>query len=377
MNIDLSEEQKLIRTSTQEFLKKEFPKDYIRELEESEEGYSPKLWKEMAELGWMGLNIPEEYDGMGMNFLDLIIMLEETGYNLLPGPFFSTVSGAFPILDAGTEEQKGKYLPLIASGEIKLTLAITEPSATYDPSGIQVEAVEKGADFLVNGEKLFVDNAHVADYLVCAVRTSHEGEPGNGISLFIISTQAPGITIRVVPGIGLDKQCEVSFKDVKFPRENMLGDLNGGWEILKRALKKAQIGKCAEMLGGMRASLDMSNAYVKKRMTYGRPIGSYQVVQHYLSNIWIDIETSRNITYLAGWKINEGLPCGKEVSAAKAWVGKAFARVTERCVQIHGAIGLTREHDIGLYYRSAKAWDLAFGDGRYQKSVMEKEMNLK
>jgi alkylation response protein AidB-like acyl-CoA dehydrogenase len=376
MDIDLSKEQKLIKTSAREFLEKEFPKDFIRELEESEQGYSRELWEKMAELGWMAMNIPEEYDGMGMSYLDLIVLLEETGYNILPGPFFSTVMGAFPIIDGGSNEQKHEFLPKISSGELKVTFALTEPNASFNPSDTEVEAVSEGEDFIVNGTKLFVENAHIADYLICLVRTERGENPETALSLFLIDSKSPGMTINMIPAMSLDKQSEVIFKGVRVPKSNMLGRINEGWQLLQNTLAKAQVGKCAEMLGGMQASLDMTNAYVKKRMTYGRSVGSYQVVQHYLANIWIDVETSRNITYLAAWKINEGLPFGKEVGAAKAWVGKAFTRATERCIQMHGAIGLTREHDIGLYYRSAKAWDLAFGDGTYQKNIIAKEMNF-
>ena len=376
MDIKLSEEQKLIRSSAKEFLKAEVPTDVVRELEESEEGYSLELWEKMAGLGWMGLNISEDYDGMGMDFLDLIVLLEEVGYSLLPGPFFSTVIAAFPIILGGSEEQKNHYLPKAVEGKLKLSLALVETAATFAASGIEMEAVPEGDDYVINGTKLFVENAHTADYLVCAVRTERKDRPEKGLTLFIVDSGTPGIRVSVVPTIGLEKQCEVNFEDARIPGTNILGALNNGWEILRDTLQRAQAGKCAEMLGGMRAALDMTNVYVKKRMTYGKPVASYQVVQHYLANVWIDVALSNNLTYLAAWKISEGLPCAKEVSSAKVWVGKAFTRVTERCVQMHGAIGLTREHDIGLYYRNARACDLAFGDGRYQREVIAGEMNF-
>ncbi len=374
MDVNFSEEQKLIRSSAKEFLEAEVPKDVVRELAESEEGYSPELWQKIAELGWIGLNIPEEYDGMGMNFLDLVILLEEVGYNLLPGPFFSTVIAAFPIILGGREEQKMAYLPKITEGKLKVSLALTEPTATFDPSGIDMEAVLQGDAYIINGTKLFVEHAHTADYLVAVARTKREEKAEDGLTLFIIDVKAPGVRISNIPTIGLDRQCEVQFRDVPIPKTDIVGPADRGWDILKDTLQRAQLSKCAEMLGGMRAALDMTNAYVKKRMTYGNPVASYQVVQHYLADVWIDVETSKNLVYLAAWKICEGLPCGKEVSAAKAWVGKAFTRVTERCVQMHGAIGLTREHDIGLYYRNAKACDLAFGDGYYQREMIAGEM---
>jgi alkylation response protein AidB-like acyl-CoA dehydrogenase len=374
MDVNFSEEQKLIKSSAKEFLEAEVPKDVVRELEESEEGYSPELWQKIAELGWIGLNIPEEYDGMGMNFLDLVILLEEVGYNLLPGPFFSTLIAAFPIILGGDEEQKMEYLPKIAEGKLRMSLALTEPTATFDPSGIDMEAVPQGDEYIINGTKLFVEHAHTADDLVVVARTRPGDRAEDGLTLFIIDAKAPGVRISIIPTIGLDKLCEVNFTDVRISNTNIVGPADRGWDILKSTLQRAPAGKCAEMLGGMRAALDMINAYVKKRVTYGNPVSSYQVVQHYLANIWIDVETSKNLVSLAAWKICEGLPCGKEVSAAKAWVGKSFTRVTERCVQMHGAIGLVREHDIGLYYRNARACDLAFGDSQYQREVIAREM---
>ncbi len=376
MNLDINKEQKMIKSSARDFLKSKFPKDYIRELEESEKGYDPKLWAAMVELGWMGLAIPEEYAGMGMGFVDLVILLEEIGYNLLPGPFFSTVMGAFAVLDAGTDEQKKEYLTKICDGEIKLSFAVLEPSATHGPSGIEVEAIADGDDFVINGTKLFVENAHISDYMLCPVRTGGDEDPAKVITLFMVDSKSTGIEMIHVPAMGLDKQFEVNFSNVKVPAANIIGELNNGWEVLKSTYAKAQVGKCAEMLGGMKASMEMTNDYVKKRVTYGHPIGSYQVIQHYLANVWLNVETSENITYLAAWKLQEQLPCSKEVSAAKAYVGKAFTTNTERCVQMHGSIGLTREHDLGLYYRHAKICDQAFGDGDFQKEVMAEAMNF-
>jgi len=376
MDLDFTKEQKLIRDSAREFLQAECPKDLVRELEESEKGYSPELWQKIAELGWIGLNIPEEYDGMGMDFLDLVIVLEEIGYNLLPGPFFSTVMGAFPIIYGGTEEQKSVYLPEISEGKLKLALAVTEPAATYDPLGILIEALPEGDDFVINGTKLFVENANIADFLICAVRTKQEGRPEDGISLFIIDSKSPGISVSVVPTIGLDMQCEVNFVNVKVPKTNILGGPNEGWGILKRTLEMAAIGKCAEMLGGMKACMEMTNAYLKRRIAYGRPIALFQVVQHYLADVWVKSETAGNITYEAAWMISEGLPAAVKASVAKAWVGKGFAYVSERCVQMHGAIGMTREQDIGLYYRRAKAWDLAFGDEQHHRELLVRELGF-
>ena len=377
MNLDLTEEQEMLRTSARDFLTKECPKALVRKLEEDEKGFSPELWSKMAELGWVGLVLPEEYNGMGMGFMDLIILLQEMGRNILPGPFFSTVIlGSLPILSAGTEEQKREYLPKIANGKIILTMAITEPSARYDAAGIETKATAQGDSFVISGTKLFVENAHIADYIICATRTKKSRKPEDGITLFLVDARSTGVKCEVVPTIGADKLCEVVFDNVAVPKKNMLGQLHKGWPIVARAMEQAAIAKCAEMVGGCEASMDMTLAYVKERVQYGRPIGGFQVIQHYCANMWSNVETSRNILYMAAWKVAEGLPATKDVAVAKAWINEAYKFVTERAMQCHGAIGTTRDHDIGLYYRRAKAGELAFGDTDFQKELVARSIGI-
>ncbi len=378
MNLDLTEEQEMLRTSARDFLTKECPKTLVRKLEEDEKGYSPELWRKMAELGWMGLVLPEQYNGMGMGFMDLVILLQEMGRNILPGPFSTTVVlGSLPILNAGTEEQKKEFLPKIAKGDMILTLAFTEPSARYDAAGVQTKATAQGDSFIINGTKLFVENAHIADCIICATRTKKGGTPEDGITLFLVDAKSPGIKCEVMPTIGAEKLCEVVFKNVKVPKNNVLGKLHEGWPIMAKTLEYATIAKCAEMVGGQEAALDMTLAYVKERIQYGKPIGSFQVIQHYCANMWMNVETSRDILYKAAWNVAEGLPgSASEVAVAKGWINEAYKFVTERAVQCHGAIGTTRDHDIGLYYRRAKAGELAFGDTDFQKELVAQQLGL-
>ena len=377
MDLDLSEEQEMLRTMARDFLTKECPKTLVRELEENEKGYSPELWSKMAELGWMGLVLPEEYGGMGMNFMDLIILLQEMGRNILPGPFFCTVLlGSMPILNAGTDEQKKQLLPKIASGEIIATMALYERNARYDAVGIEVRAEAQGDNFIINGTKLFVENAHISDYIICVARTRESSNPEEGITLFILDAKSPGIKWEVMPTMADDKLCEVVFNNVNIPKENMVGELNEGWPVITRTLEHATMAKCAEMVGGAEAVLDMTLDYVKERVQYGRPIGSFQVIQHYCANMWTNVATSRNLLYKVAWDLSEDLPAAKEVAMAKGWINQAYKFVTERAVQCHGAIGLTRDHDVGLYYRRAKAAELAFGDIDFQREQVAQHMGL-
>lgn len=376
MDLRFTEAQEMLRKAARDFLSTECPKTKVRELEEVEEGYSPETWQKMAELGWMGLIIPEEYEGMGVTFQDLMVLLEEMGRNILPGPFLSTAVSTFPILEVGTEAQKREFLPKIARGELILTPALLEVSGTFDASGIATKAMPKEGDFIINGTKLFVEMAHVADYLICATRTKEGVSPEEGITLFMVEAKAPGISYEVMPTIGMDKLCEVRFEDVLVPGKNLLGELDKGWAVVEKTLEKGAIAKCAESIGGMQACVELTVAYSKDRVQYDRPIGAFQALQHIMADMWIAMETSRYLVYEAAWMESEGLPCAKEVSMAKAYVNEAYKDVTKWAVRLHGAIGTSRDHDIPLYYRRAKAVDTAFGSTDFHNKLVAEKIGL-
>jgi len=376
MDLRFTEAQEMLRKTARDFLTTECPKTKVRELEEADKGYSPETWQKMAELGWMGLIIPEEYEGMGVTFQDLMVLLEEMGRNILPGPFLGTMVSTFPILEVGTEEQKREFLPKIARGELVLTSALLEVSGTFDASGIATKAMPKEGDFIINGTKLFVEMAHVADYLICATRTKEGVSPEEGVTLFMVEAKAPGISCEVMPTIGMDKLCEVRFEDVLVPGKNLLGELDKGWAVVEKTLEKGAIAKCAESIGGMQACVELTVAYSKDRVQYDRPIGAFQALQHIMADMWIAMETSRYLVYEAAWMESEGLPCAKEVSMAKAYVNEAYKDVTKWAVRLHGAIGTSRDHDIPLYYRRAKAVDTAFGSTDFHKKLVAERIGL-
>jgi alkylation response protein AidB-like acyl-CoA dehydrogenase len=379
MDLGLTEEQEMLRTSARDFLEKECPKSLVKEMAEDEKGYTPELWRKMAELGWMGLAFPDEYDGMGMSFLDLVVLLEEMGHACLPGPFFSTVIlGGFTILEAGNEEQKKEFLPKISSGDLILTVALTEPSAKYDPASITVKAVPDKDEYIISGTKLFVENAHIADYIICVTRTKDAptGRGEEGITLFLVDGRSPGISTTLLKTIAGDKQCEIIFDNVRVPKKNMLGELDKGWGVVEKMLEKATVALCAQMIGGAQAALDMSIAYAKERIQFGRPIGSFQAIQHYCANMVTDVDGSKFITYEAAWKLSEGLPATMEVSMAKAWVSEAYRRVALLGHQIHGGIGFCMDHDMPLYFKRAKAAEPTFGDADWHREVVAKQLGL-
>jgi len=374
MKLTLTEEQEMIKKAARDFLADKCPKTFVKQMEESDTGYSKELWQEMAELGWMGLAFPEKYGGGDMNFLDLAVLLEEMGRACLPGPFFSTVVlGGLPILDLGKEEQKQEYLPKLINGEKILTLALTEPGyQNYDAASVTVEATPDDGNYITNGTKLFVPDAHIADYLLCVART----KPENGITIFLADAKNPRINCTILKTVTGDKLCEVVFDQMPVPKANILGQLDQGWSPVQKIIEQAAVGKCCEMVGNIQRVLEMTVDYAKERKQFDRPIGSFQIIQHYCADMATDIDSARFSTYQAAWMLSEGLPCTKEVAIAKAWIGEASQRVVALAHQIHGAIGVTIEHDLHFYTRRAKAAELAFGDADFHREVVAREMGL-
>ena len=377
MDLGLSEEQEMLKASARDFLRRECSKRQVRQLQESDEGYSAELWQKMARQGWMGLAFPERYGGGGGSFLDLAILLEEMGYNIVPGPFFSTVVlGGLTLLLGGSEQQKTEILPQVANGNLILSLALTELTASYDPASLRARAVAHNGEYVITGIKLFVPDANVADCILCVARTEESENPEDGISIFAVDARSPKVKCTLLKTLARDKQCEVIFDDVSVPSDNMVGRSGEGWPLVKDVLEKATVAKCAEMVGGTQAAFEMAVDYAKERVQFGRPIGSFQAIQHYCADMAMDVAGSRFITYKAAWKVSEGLPAAADVAMAKAWTGEAYGRVALLAHQIFGAIGFTMDHDIHLYYRQAKAGEIVFGDADFQRAIVARELGL-
>ena len=376
MDFSLSEGQELLKRTARDFLEKECPKQLVREMEEDDIGYSAQLWQSMAELGWLALPFPESYGGNEGSFSDLVVLLEEMGRACLPSPFVPTVVlGGLTILDMGSEEQKEEFLTRITRGDIVCTLALVEPVDSYSPAGISCQAIADEDGYLLTGTKLFVPDAHIADYLVVSARTG-SGKAEQGITLFLVEARSPGIDYTPLKTIADDKQFEVNLDSLKVPRECVIGEPGRAWRGVKRILERAAVAKCAEMVGGAQRVLDMTISFAKERKQFGRPIGSFQAIQHYCANMATDVDASRFNTYKAAWMIDEGLTCAKEVSIAKAWCSEAYRRVTALGHQIHGAIGWTKDLDLELYTRRAKAAEIAFGDADFHREKIAQELGL-
>jgi alkylation response protein AidB-like acyl-CoA dehydrogenase len=377
MNYELTEEQKILQSSAADFLKKECPKDLVRQLAETEEKHSPELWRKMAELGWLGLNLPEAYGGTDWSFLSMAVLLEEMGYNICPAPFISTtILGCVPILEAGTEEQKQEILPKAANGEWILTMALTESDGGYEPATIKVKAAKENDGWVIDGVKLFVPDASVADYILCVARTSEATGPEAGLTLFLVKRDHPGVTVAPLKTISWDNQCEVAFDNVRLDAGSVIGQVDQAWPVVKAALNRAALARSAETVGAMRAALDLSLAYSKERVQFGQPIGSFQAMQHYMADMWVDILGTRNLVHRAAWKLSVGEAADKEVSMAKIRAGEMGRKTTTVGHRIFAGIGFTMEHDLHLYHRRTVAADLAFGDADYHHEQVAKSLGL-
>jgi alkylation response protein AidB-like acyl-CoA dehydrogenase len=377
MDFELTQSQKMLSKTARDFLERECPKALVREMETDDKGYSPQLERKMADLGWFGLVFPEEYGGSEGDFTDLLVLLEEMGQALLPSIFFPTVVlGGLPILEIGNEEQKQLFLPKIAKGEVNFTLALTEPDSGYSADSIRADAIADKDGYVINGVKLFVPYAHVADFIICAARTEEKQMPHEGISLFIVDGKSSGLTCNVLETIAMDKQSEVVFSNVRVTRENLLGELHNGWAYVEKLLQKATIALCAGMIGGAQKVLEMTVDYAKQRVQFGRPIGSLQIIQSHCVDMLTLLEDSRLLTYEAGWMLSQGLSCAKEVSMAKARASEAYQTITALGHEVHGGVGFAIEHDMNLYFRRAKSAETMFGDADFHRERVAEELGL-
>ena len=378
MNFGFNDEQELLRSTARKFFENECGSDTVRRLMETPEGISPDLWTKLAEQGWLGLVYPEAYDGMGLGLVDLVVLMEEMGRAVVPGPYFSAVLlGGLAIAEAGSEAQKKEWLPKIAAGDRRVALAWMEPSAQLGPAGVTLTAVEKGGKYTLSGTKLFVHDAHTADALVVAART-RPGAGADGVSLFLLPRGTKGLEVTLLPTMDQTRKlCEVALSDVTVGSDALLGAAGAGWAPLARVLDRATVALCAEMCGGAQKVLDMTVEYAKIRQAFGRPIGSYQGVKHRAADMLVDVENSKSITYYAAWALDEGAAeAPLAVSMAKAYVSDAYRRVAAAGIQLHGGIGFTWEHDLHLYFKRAKGSEFTFGDATHHRERVAQLVNL-
>jgi len=382
MDFSLSEEQEMLKTMARDFLEKECPESFVRDMDEDEDGYSPEVWRKIADLGWLGLIYPEKYGGTEGSILDLAVLYEEMGRAIFPSPHLSTVVlCGQTILAVGSEEQKADLLPKIVSGDLILALALTEPESSWDGTawdaeGVTVPATPDGDDYVIDGTKLFVHDAHIADYLLCATRTRDGAAPEDGITLFLVDARSPGISYTLLKTEGGDnKQSEVVFDKVRVPKKNIVGELNGGWSPLAKVMQQGAVMLCAEMVGAGQHILELTVDYAKTRIQFDMPIGVNQLVQDHCVQIVKDVDGSRWVTYLAAWALSEGLPCDLEVAIAKARTSDAHERACWRAHQVFAGVGSTQEMGVMPFYTSrGNTVEHYLGNSRYHLEKVAQQL---
>jgi alkylation response protein AidB-like acyl-CoA dehydrogenase len=363
MEFDLSKPQKLLKDSAREFLSRHCKSKRVRELMNTETANDDELWQAMADQGWTGLIIPEEYGGLGAGLLDLAVVCEEMGRACLPGAFPVTLFSTALIDRAASPKQKAEYLEAIASGSLKATVAQLEETADWNLNAINLKAVRDNGKLLVSGRKLFVPDAASADLLICLAT--------NGESPVILPVRkgADGVETELMPSMDATRKLyKVEFNNVSVNGADVFGADGNALGALLQATQVATVALCAEMVGGMQWILDTTVEYAKTRQQFGRPIGSFQAVQHQCADMLLMTESARSATYYAAWAVTEGAPnAGTTVSIAKAYCSDAFREVGNRGVQVHGGIGFTWEHDLQLYYKRSKASETMFGDATFHR----------
>jgi alkylation response protein AidB-like acyl-CoA dehydrogenase len=379
MDFELSAEQKMLAEQAASFAKKSSPVERFRKLRSTaerdvvEHGWESKVWREMAELGWLGLALPEDAGGLGLRFFDLAIVLEKLGTTLVPEPLIaSVVLAGGAVVRAGSKEQQQRLLAPMVEGKTSLALAWTERASRYDVRAISTKAEKKGSGFTLRGEKVFVENGHAADVLLVSAET------GAGVGLFAVPKGAAGLTVQRIKTMDGKAAAMLKLDGVDVGADALIGEPGAKTvAALEAAVDLAAAAACAEGLGIARTVLDMTVAYMKQRKQFGVPIGSFQALQHRAVDMFVEVELLQSTSILASVKADADLFGGgdaeerkRAVSIAKAQLAVGGKHVVQQAIQLHGGVGVTDEHDVGLYFKRMTVLNASYGDeehhlGRY------------
>jgi alkylation response protein AidB-like acyl-CoA dehydrogenase len=366
----LNEEQTMIRDSAKSWVQEKSPVTAFRKLRDSgnPDGFDHSAWAEMAEMGWAGILIPEGYGGTGLGYVTLGLVLEETGRTLTASPLISTaLTATTALLLGGNETQKQKWLPKIAEGKAIGTIAVDE-GPHHSPEKVALKAEKAGTGYKLNGKKPFVLDGGAADFLIVAARTKGKAGDKNGITLFVVETSAPGLTREKLKTVDNRGVANLSFSDVSVPADAILGSADNGFGILESTLDRARAGLAAEMLGHAAQSFETTLDYLKTRVQFGQPIGTFQALQHRAAKMFTDLELARSCVEAALQAIDrEANDVAQLASLAKAKVGDVVHLVSNEMVQMHGGIGMTDAHDAGLYLKRARVQEAMFGGSSYHR----------
>jgi alkylation response protein AidB-like acyl-CoA dehydrogenase len=368
MDLDFSEEQEMLRETVRSVCEKYSPAEVVRKLEDDPVGYSADLWQQLGQLGLLGLTLPEQYGGSGMTMLDAAVVYEEFGRSLAPTPHFvSSIVCAGAILEAGSDAQKSDILPKIAGGETILTPAWLEPKNGYGAKGVQMRAAKDGDAYVLNGVKRHVLFASSANQLVVLART---GDGEKDVSLLLVDRESPGLTLTQQMTIASDTQYRLDFADVRVPAANRIGVENAGWAAWDKVMHDAIILAAAQAMGGAEKALEMTVQYSLDREQFGKPLGAFQALSHYMADASVNVDGGKTLVYEAAWAQANGKPIARLAPMAKLFACQTYRDLTAMAEQIHGGMGFTIEYDIQLYFRRAKQLQLSWWDSRYLEELI-------
>lgn len=361
MDFGFSEQQDMLRNQVRKFLDDQCPIPQVRKIAATETGYCRDLWSQLSELGWLGLTLPEEYGGVGLSWVDLMVILEETGRTLFPSPLLSTSLAATAINALGTEKQQQRWLPSLADGSCIGTLALLDESDFLAPSAIQLNANTNADGYVLSGQKRFVQDAMSADLFVVAFRT---GPSSDDLGLALISRQANGVSVEETEGWDRTKRSGVVELDaVQVNSDAVLGEKLLGAEAIAMLIDRGALAVSAEAVGACEGILNLTSQYAQDRKQFGSPIGRYQGVKHPLAEMYVDIECMKSLVYYAAWAL-EGQPdeAPATIAKAKAYASQTICNAGVNGVQLHGAIGYTDEYAMQLFMKRSKWSRATYGD---------------
>jgi len=379
MDFRFSEEQLELQAMARSFLEEASGPEQIRAAMQTPLGYDEKVWKQIAtELGWACVHIPEEYGGLGLGTVDLVVLLEAAGEALLCAPFYSTVAlAANTILQVASDDQKAELLPAIAEGSCTATLAFSEASGRWDAEGIECTATPDGDGFILDGTKAWVIDGHSADRLLVVARAP--GTTGEtGLSVFVVEGDSAGVSRKALPTMDQTRRlAQIELSGVRVEASACLGEPGAAWPGLRRSLDLAAIALAAEQVGGAQRCLDMAVEYAKGREQFGRPIGSFQAIKHKCADMMIAVESARSALYYAACIADDGSDdLSSNASLAKAWCSEAYFECAAENIQIHGGVGFTWEYDPHLHFKRARASESWLGDPAYHRERVARHLGL-
>ncbi len=368
MDFRLSDGQQLLINTAREFLRRRCSPTDVAESASSERGFSAELWKEISVLGWPGLLVPADYGGSGGTIVEVTLLIEEMGRACFPSPYVTSAVVATSLLvAAGSPEQRERLLPAMARGDGLCVLALTEESASIEPEAVRLEGEPEAK---LSGRKLFVSDAHVADDLIVVARRA------GSVNLFLLDARRPGVTVLPMEALAGDRPCEVNFAGVEVRAGDVLGEPGRGWDLLHPALQAGALARTAEMVGCAQRILELCVDHAKVRRQFGRPLGTFQAVQHACADLLRDVETSRCLLHSAAWRMQEGRECAADVAMAKAYAGRASQSVARKAHQLLGAISFCEEHPLHLFHKRILAAGLDLGDPAHHLETVASAMGL-